>query len=111
MYVLHAKFVINEGEEAAYERWKTDQAQIQLRAAGFVKRLVLRDRDNRGVYYYLTFWQSEEHMRAFSEGGELDAMLDAYGRPASTFAVPGEFARVEVLADEGAVVPRLGSSG
>ena len=104
MYVLHAKFVITEGNEALYERWKVDEALIQLRAPGFVKRLVLKDRDHRGVYYYVTFWETEEQMQTFSHSEELAAMLELYGSPSSTFAVPGEFARVDVLADEGRVM-------
>ena len=34
MFVLHAKFVVEEGHEADYERWKVDQATIQLVAPG-----------------------------------------------------------------------------
>jgi heme-degrading monooxygenase HmoA len=99
MYALHLTITIQPGREQEYEAWKIAQSELITRAPGFVKRTVLRDVDEPGVYFYVTFWESQETLDAFDQGPELAELLRQY-QPKLTYAKPHDRHRVEIVVDE-----------
>jgi heme-degrading monooxygenase HmoA len=99
MYALHLTITVKPGREREYEQWKIAQSELITRAPGFVKRMVLRDVDEPRVYFYVTFWESQETLQAFDQSAELAELLRQY-QPKLTYANPHERHQVEVVVDE-----------
>ena len=109
MYVFHVTARVVPGREAEYEDWKSEEGVSQRAAPGFIKRLLLRDQEEAGVYHYISFWDSEEQCYAFAAKPEFKA-LHARHDPAATFSQPMLRHACDVLFDEVADALPLGGA-
>ena len=102
MIGIHVKFKIKEGEGDVLKflDWKAREGRMQVKAQGFIKRQMTRDSENPFIFYYQSFWQSEEQMHAFSA---TQTFKDAMSQTDVTNAVEWrEFSNVtEVFEDIG----------
>lgn len=87
------------GREPEYEAWKIEEGDLQRRAAGFIKRLLLRDAEQAGLYYYISFWETEEQCFQFAATAEFKA-LHARHDPRATFTQPMVRHQCAVVFDE-----------
>lgn len=99
MYVFHVTARVAPGREAEYEAWKVEEGELQRRAPGFIKRLLLRDTEEPGLYYYISWWQTEEQCFAFAATPAFRA-LHARHDPGATFTQPMLRHQCEPVFDE-----------
>ncbi len=50
-----------------YLGWRQRESDLSLHAPGFIKRQLVRDIERPNVFYYLVFWESQEHIDAFTQ--------------------------------------------
>src|SRR5262249_41438242 len=99
MYTLHVTARVKPGGEEQYETWKREQGKIQRRAPGFLKRLLLKDKQNPGTYCYISFWETEEQCRAFSSSADF---VTTHTRidPQAALSAPLDLSVCDVVLDE-----------
>ncbi len=50
-----------------------------MNAPGFIKRQLMRDKERANLFFYLVFWESQEHIEAFTQTPEFHAAVEASG--------------------------------
>ena len=80
MHVFHSAVMVKPGREAEYDALAHRYRDNVKSAPGFLRRLLLKDKETPGRYFFMAFWESFEQLRAFREAeatratvGELDA--------------------------------------
>ena len=71
MYIFLAKSKVDLGDIEVFEADQLQRSQSLLKAPGFLQRLVLKDNDNPGVYFYISAWQSRAHHQGFKADPEV----------------------------------------
>lgn len=99
MFVMHVKATVKPGGNAQYEGWKVAEGDLQRRAPGFIKRVMIHSTTRPDLYFYTSMWEQEEQARAFMRSAEFQA-LHATHAPRDVFEVPMEQDLCEVIFDE-----------
>lgn len=71
MVGVHVRFVIKPGQEQKFLKWKQVEGEMQVKAPGFVKRSMSQSVEDPNVYFYVSYWNSTEQMRAFADRPEF----------------------------------------
>ncbi len=109
MYVFHSTVRLKPGNDARFLAMGATGGsgpEPILSAPGFIKRLLLRDKEHAGVYFYMSFWESFGHLEAYRATEAVRATVSAVGG-ADLFAAPLERVECEVVHDDVAL-PRDG---
>ncbi len=72
---FHVTVEAQPGHEAIYERWKVEEGERQRFTPGFRRRLLLRSDDRPQLFFYQSFWDSEEQARAFGSTPAFQALM------------------------------------
>lgn len=72
---FHVTVEARPGHEAVYERWKIEEGERQRVTPGFRRRLLLRSHDRPHLFFYQSFWDSQEQARAFGSTPEFHALM------------------------------------
>ena len=75
MYVFHSTVRIKPGREAEFEALAHQHKDNVRDAPGFLRRLLLKDKEHPGTYFFMAFWESFEHLQAFRDRGDTRAMV------------------------------------
>jgi heme-degrading monooxygenase HmoA len=92
------EFRILPGKKRAFEKVygpQGDWAQLFRRAKGFVRTELLRDRNTRGQYLTIDYWQSRQAFAAFKKkkSADYDALDQKCARLTQSESKLGEFQR------------------
>ena len=68
MFVFHATVQAKPGMAEAYAERTIGASDAVTRAPGFIRRLLLRDREHDGVFFYISMWESEDHLQRYRDG-------------------------------------------
>src|SRR5262245_30768936 len=71
MIGVHVEFHIKPGQEQRFLDWKAREGEMQVKAPGFIKRSMSQSVENPNIYYYVSYWNSTEQMRAFADRPEF----------------------------------------
>ncbi len=99
MIVVQNRVPVAEGQEEAFlDRFRTRKGLVDQQP-GFIRNMVLRP-IKRDTFIVLTFWESEEHFRAWTKS---DAFKEAHSRvpPKEMFKGHAELEIHEVALDTG----------
>ncbi len=99
MWVMHVRATVKEGGNAQYEGWKIAEGELQRKAPGFIKRVMVHSLTRPQLYFYTSWWEREEQARAFMQSREFQALHAAHA-PREVFEVPMEQDTCEVIFDE-----------
>ena len=73
MYIFMAKSQVDISDIDYFEEDQKQRSKSLLAAPGFVQRLVLKDNDNPGTYFYISGWESIESHRGFKADPDVKA--------------------------------------
>ncbi len=59
--------------------WRLKEGELARKQPGFIKRSMTRDTENPNVFHYLTFWESIEHIEAFTATPEFKRAVEESG--------------------------------
>ncbi len=62
-----------------YLEWRQREGELAKRTPGFIKRSMTRDLEQPNVFYYVTFWESKEHIDAFTAQPEFKQLVAETG--------------------------------
>ncbi|MCS7002253.1 MAG: antibiotic biosynthesis monooxygenase [Dehalococcoidia bacterium] len=79
MIGIHVEFEMQPGREDALLQWKIAEGELQRRTPGFIKRTMARDRDRPNIFYYTSYWRTEEQMLAFLHSAEFERVIQRTG--------------------------------
>ena len=65
MYLFHSTVRVKLGRESEFEQSGRDTEAEIAGAPGFVRRLLLKDMQNRGKYFYISMWESFDHIQDY----------------------------------------------
>jgi heme-degrading monooxygenase HmoA len=75
VYGVHVEFIIHPGLEGDFLEWKRREGELHARSPGFVKRSMTRDLEKPNVFYFVCFWETQDHHIAFTKDPEFDRAL------------------------------------
>lgn len=70
---------IKPGSEAIFLEWRRREGEIARRTPGFIKRSMVRSVENPNVFFYTTFWETEDQIEAFTTLPEFIKARDEIG--------------------------------
>lgn len=79
MIGVHVTFTIKPGGTDAFLEWKRREGRLHAGAPGFLKRSMTRGVENPNVFYFVTLWESQEHIDAFKETAVFNQTLQDVG--------------------------------
>ena len=83
MIGIHVEFQMQPGQGERLLEWKRREGELRRRAPGFLKRTLLRSREDPDRFFYQSYWQSREAMLAFLHSPQFEAAITASAvRPA-----------------------------
>jgi heme-degrading monooxygenase HmoA len=73
MYLFVAKSKVDIADIEIFEADQRDRSLSLLKAPGFIQRLVLRDTENLGIYFYISAWKSKADHQGFKADPDVKA--------------------------------------
>jgi heme-degrading monooxygenase HmoA len=73
MYVFIAKSKVDIADIEIFEADQRERSRSLLKAPGFIQRLVLRDNENPGIYFYVSAWKSKAEHQGFKADPDVKA--------------------------------------
>lgn len=67
MVGVHVEFRLKPGTAPVFLEWKRREGELQVKAPGFIKRSLHRNADDPNIYYYISWWQTEDQMHGFAQ--------------------------------------------
>jgi heme-degrading monooxygenase HmoA len=61
----HVTFTIKPDGIDTFLEWKRREGHLHAKAPGFLKRSLTRSVENPNVFYFVTIWETQEHIDAF----------------------------------------------
>jgi heme-degrading monooxygenase HmoA len=96
MYVFHSTINVKPGCEAEWESGYQPGSHPILKAPGFLRRMKLKDKENPGRYFYISVWETFEHLQAYRATDNVKAHVkDLSGR--NLFSSPIERVECELV--------------
>jgi heme-degrading monooxygenase HmoA len=87
MFIMHVQATVQAGGNAQYEGWKIAEGDLQRKAPGFIKRLMVHSQERPDTYFYLSWWETAEQASTFMNSPEFQA-LHARHAPRDVFERP-----------------------
>jgi heme-degrading monooxygenase HmoA len=87
MYVFHSTVTVKEGNEPLFERGHRSSDDAIFQAPGFIKRMLLKDLEHRGVYFYISIWASFECLQRYRASAAVVQKVKEIAQ-ADIFAAP-----------------------
>jgi heme-degrading monooxygenase HmoA len=83
MIGIHVEFQMQPGQGERLLEWKRREGELRRRAPGFLKRTLLRSREDPDRFFYQSCWRSHEAVLAFLHSPQFEAAITASAvRPA-----------------------------
>jgi heme-degrading monooxygenase HmoA len=73
VHTIHVELHVKPDRIDEFELWKTLEGEHQMQHPGFIKRALWRDTKVPTIYYYVSYWESEEAMMDFVRHGFEEA--------------------------------------
>ena len=73
MYIFLAKSKVDANDTEIFEADQRERSKSLLKAPGFIQRLVLKDNENPGVYFYISAWRSRAEHQGFKADPDIKA--------------------------------------
>ncbi|MFN8533725.1 MAG: antibiotic biosynthesis monooxygenase [Dehalococcoidia bacterium] len=79
MYVVYVETTDNSPDGSVWEAWKRKEGTMMKETPGWIKRILLRSQEDPKRFHYVTFWETAEQARAFSETEAFRSAAAALG--------------------------------
>ena len=86
MYIFMAKSEVALEDLDVFERDQKERSAQLLKAKGFIQRMVLKDKDRPGIYFYISAWESVEDHRGFKVDPDVKAWEGGLKAKGANFA-------------------------
>src|SRR5947207_2694607 len=103
MIGVHVAFNIPEDKLETFRAWKDAEGVLQRQTPGFIKRSLHHSVEQPEMYYYVSYWETQEQMEAFGAGPEFAAALKSVGGAPGLWS--GQLFHVTEVLDELSEVP------
>ncbi|GIW06282.1 MAG: hypothetical protein KatS3mg060_1087 [Dehalococcoidia bacterium] len=100
MYVVYVEVIDNSEGESTWERWKRQEGAMMRSAPGWIKRILLRSKEDPRRFHYVTWWETADQAIAFSNTREFRDAANALG--VTDVVTRVRFDECEVILDEAA---------
>lgn len=100
MYVVYVEVLDQSEDGSTWERWKRQEGAMMRQQPGWIKRLLLRSKNDPRRFHYVTFWEKAEQAIAFSNTPEFKEAAAALG--VTDVVTRLRFEECEVILDEAA---------
>ncbi len=99
MYVFHSTVRVKTGREADFISSNQGARDPILSAPGFVKRLLLRDKEHPGTFFYMSFWRAFEDLEAYRATQVVKDRVSQL-KDLDLFAAPIDRVECEIITDD-----------
>jgi heme-degrading monooxygenase HmoA len=98
VYLFHSTLRAKPGKADAYQERTISSTLGILDAPGFVRRILLRSKQDSDVFFYMSFWDTKEQLLAFRQSDFVAKWKE--GRTLEDLAESVEQIECELVVDE-----------
>src|SRR5262245_26105794 len=79
MVGIHVEFRMKPGMAETLMEWKRREGELQRATPGFVKRSMSRSVEDPNLFWYVSYWRTEEQMLGFLRSPHFEKVIGAVG--------------------------------
>jgi heme-degrading monooxygenase HmoA len=79
VYVVYVEVEDRSEGDSTWERWKRHEGALMRSTPGWIKRMLLRSKEDPRRFHYVTMWETAEQAIAFSNTPEFKEAAASFG--------------------------------